>query len=652
MSCQWFRARARYNSSPHPARRPRRGPGQSVRPHLEDLESRQVPSTVTVTTPADSGPGSLRQALLDAQEGDTIDFDAALAGQTITLTSGELAITKGVDIEGPGASQLTISGNHHGRVFDISQGGLTVTIAGLTITNGLLMGPAVQGGGIFVAGGTVTLADCTLSNNEANAVPPDAQTVPMAQGGGIYMAGGNVSLADCTLSNNTAIVSVNFSFLTGGEGSGGGIYVAGGSLVVNASTLDHNRATGGPGRGGPAAGPGGPGLGGGIYLADGSLQINRSTLASNQVTGGTGGGSSGAVGGAGGLASGAGAYMAGGRLEVDDSTVAASQATGGNGGAGRVNGGSGGPAAGSGLFVAGGSAAVDDSTFALNNASGGLGGTGAHGSLAGQASGGGIGNSGTLTLTGVTVSGNAVGGNGVRSGGGMASQAGATTTIRNTIVAADSSPSAPDVSGPLASLGHNLIGDGTGGSGFADTDLVGTTAAPIDPQLQPLGDNGGPTRTMRPLPSSPAIDAGDNTDAPPTDQRGFCRIVHHTIDIGAVELQRGERHGRHDVPSYRSESSPKAAEVSRIIPALGAGRPQVLLEDSTLRPSLPAARLGPDRDPGPAHRLDTFFQLLEGNEHRDGSAWPTFVGRAGERGSLLRLIPGIDRGEELAALLT
>jgi hypothetical protein len=52
-----------------------------------------------------------------------------------------------------------------------------------------------------------------------------------------------------------------------------------------------------------------------------------------------------------------------------------------------------------------------------------------------------------------------------------------------------------------------------------------------------LQDNGGPTFTQALLPGSPAIDAGDNTAAPPFDQRGFTRIDHGTIDIGAYELQ-------------------------------------------------------------------------------------------------------------------
>jgi hypothetical protein len=75
-----------------------------------------------------------------AVSGDTIVFDSSLKGQTITLTSGELVIDKSLEIEGPGAKHLTISGNDASRVFDIVTAGLTVTIAELTIA-----GRAVQG---------------------------------------------------------------------------------------------------------------------------------------------------------------------------------------------------------------------------------------------------------------------------------------------------------------------------------------------------------------------------------------------------------------------------------------------------------------------------------------------------------------------------
>src|SRR6478672_7668187 len=63
-------------------------------------------TTITVTNGNDSGPGSLRQALVDSHDGDTIDFDPALNGQTILLTTAELAIAKNVTISGPGANLL------------------------------------------------------------------------------------------------------------------------------------------------------------------------------------------------------------------------------------------------------------------------------------------------------------------------------------------------------------------------------------------------------------------------------------------------------------------------------------------------------------------------------------------------------------------
>src|SRR6516165_8107426 len=81
------------------------------RPRLEGLEERTVLSTLTVLNTLDKGAGSLRDTITNAQSGDTIVFDPRLNGQTITLTSGELTIKKSLDIEGPGASLLGVSGN-------------------------------------------------------------------------------------------------------------------------------------------------------------------------------------------------------------------------------------------------------------------------------------------------------------------------------------------------------------------------------------------------------------------------------------------------------------------------------------------------------------------------------------------------------------
>src|SRR5271165_6517875 len=81
-----------------------------VQLRLELLEARWLPSVLTVTSTADSGTGSLRAALAAAVSGDTIGF-ALPNPSTIHLTSGALDVTAGVNIRGPGSSELTIQGN-------------------------------------------------------------------------------------------------------------------------------------------------------------------------------------------------------------------------------------------------------------------------------------------------------------------------------------------------------------------------------------------------------------------------------------------------------------------------------------------------------------------------------------------------------------
>jgi hypothetical protein len=105
----WFRSFADY-LKPRSRRPIRRTPGQyqASRLQLELLEDRTVPSTLTVTSAADDGSaGTLRAVMTSAGSGDTIVFDSNLTGQTITLNS-ELAISKSLNIDGLGASQLTI----------------------------------------------------------------------------------------------------------------------------------------------------------------------------------------------------------------------------------------------------------------------------------------------------------------------------------------------------------------------------------------------------------------------------------------------------------------------------------------------------------------------------------------------------------------
>src|SRR5262245_50821661 len=96
-----------------------------ARPRLEALEDRVVPAIFTVSNANDSGAGSLRAAITAANAttaADTIAFAPGLAGKTIALTSGEIAISKALSIAGLGASKLAISGNNASRLFNITDG--------------------------------------------------------------------------------------------------------------------------------------------------------------------------------------------------------------------------------------------------------------------------------------------------------------------------------------------------------------------------------------------------------------------------------------------------------------------------------------------------------------------------------------------------
>src|SRR4051812_15295071 len=131
----WLKAMSRKSGARR--RDPRRGqrpPGRRSVPRLESLEQRLAPAIFTVNTLTDSGPGSLRNMIAQAGNNDTIQIDPSLKG-TITLTGGVLSPNRNVTITGPGAANLTISGNNTDRVFLIG-GGTTVTLSGLTVTGG------------------------------------------------------------------------------------------------------------------------------------------------------------------------------------------------------------------------------------------------------------------------------------------------------------------------------------------------------------------------------------------------------------------------------------------------------------------------------------------------------------------------------------
>ena len=165
--------------------------------------SNALPANVLVITNTnDSGPGSLRQALVDANDADTISF--AVTG-TIGLTGGELLIDKDLNIAGPSANLLSVDGNGTSIAFSIIPG-VEVSISRLTVTHG-------QGGGIW-SSGSLTISNSTLSNN----------VVGLLGGGAIGNDQGSLTIVSRTLSGNLAEY-------------GGGIFNSNaGSLIVIVGT--------------------------------------------------------------------------------------------------------------------------------------------------------------------------------------------------------------------------------------------------------------------------------------------------------------------------------------------------------------------------------------------------------------------------------
>jgi hypothetical protein len=469
----WLRLDQRKN---RPRARGRAKARLNFRPEVLWLEGRCLLSTVTNLN--DSGLGSLRQAIADAPITGTVDFQTGLTG-TITLTSAPLTINNVLTVAGPGASVITVSGNKARQVFTITAQSI-VTISGLTIANGSTTADGVVGAGIS-NGGFLTMTGCILSGNSAPNAGP---------GGGINNTG-TLSLTSCILSGN----STSFSMFGGGYG--GGIYNTN-MLTVDSCTFSGNSASGAGGYNG-----------GGIYNT-GTLKLTGSTFSGNSGTDGNGGG----------------IYNTGTIQMISSSTFSNNSATSGDGG---------------GIYNTGTIQMISSSTFSGNSTSG---------------SGGGISNAGTLTLTSSTFSLNrAVAGAGIShsgsgtltltsstlssnfassQGGGILHTGGGKVNVNNTVVAKNSAPSSPDIAGALNSQGYNLIGNESGGSGYANTDIHGTAAMPIDPLLDPLQGNGGSTFTAAPRAGSPALNNGDLGQLGIADQRGVVRSG-GMVNIGAYQ---------------------------------------------------------------------------------------------------------------------
>jgi hypothetical protein len=389
----------------------------------------------------------------------------------------------------------------------LAQNGQTTLRQALAIANAAPAG--VEDEIVFQAGlsGTIHLALGQLVISHTVHITGLGATNTVIDAGGlsrvfsVTSSAGDVEFENLTVSGGKT--TANFA-------SGGGIlYLGVGKLTLLNSVMSGNETTGVHS------------YGGGIFSKTGAVTLTGSSVIGNSTAGqySTGGGIS--------TASGAVTIMA--------STISGNSTTGNY-------------AAGGGLYTTTGAILVTNSTVVGNSTAGA------------SSRGGGIATvSGPVKLTNTTVAGNSV--TSATSAGGGISADKASLTVANSIVAGNSSTSGngPDIkfsnfsgAATLTSK-YSLIGINSGtplapapvGAADANGNLIGTSANPINPNLGPLANNGGPTKTMALLVGSPALNSGSSTLAvdPSTnsaltyDQRGagFNRINGGHVDMGAIE---------------------------------------------------------------------------------------------------------------------
>ena len=470
-----------------------RGPG-----HHAAISPPVRGSVLPVTSCADDAdPGTLRNVLATAQEGDTVDL-GALTCSTITLTQGAIDTSAlgqhqlyDVTIQGPGRDALTIDANGQSQVFVV--GGFsgergTFTANDLTIANG------VYGGSLAACllgfGGAVELNRVDVKNCQAS-------------GQARFLFGGAVDAAILRMTDSTITNSAVVGSGVHSNAAGGGAYVSSSATLVR-STISGNSASA------PFADYGGyASVGGGLY-SRGDLTMVDSTISGNSILATNDGED----------ARGGGVYVRG-IATITSSTIDGNSADGDGGGIFKA------------IYSVYGEPGPPNPTTHLTLVDSTVSGNTTEGE------GGGIASSRPLYLVNSTVADNTAAGSG---GGVMFRIAGVTDSagqldMQSSIVASNTAATADDIAGDdavTASGANNLVTAATGITLPADT-------IADDPRLLPLALNGGPTRTQALGAGSPAIDAGNNAAGLDTDQRGtgFARVSGPAADIGAFEIQQG-----------------------------------------------------------------------------------------------------------------
>ncbi len=494
---------------------------------------------ITVTTTADKGPGSLREAIAKANSGATIRFADNLANKTITLTSGQISISKNVTIDASDVSNLSISGNNATRIFNVNQANTNIALRNLTLKDAYIKNDF--GGAVHTTDDVkLTVDNCQFRDN-------------------VSRGGGAIFVRDrCTLNVNNSTFDGNDGTSNGNEVSGGAIGTLHKcNINVKGSTFTNNKGVNG----------------GGIFAIFSNLNVEDSKFLNNEVFSDKL--KSGSYGGAGGAIA-----IDGGSIPNDKRFYSRPEEGDSVGGTirianTRIEGNKADKEAG-GLYLFGypqDKVIVEDSTIIDNHTSNGKGGGLRVGPTqltlrdttiaknTAKTQGGGLWYNGEspVNIINATFSGNqALDKNNGKGGGIYSEQWKSTTNLVNSTFAnnfAGSEAGAIYKGNKQLEVTNSIFGNNKAGNqnkqqtnaelvdGGGNIQYPSPSSEEIkvtadikfaDPRLGPLQDNGGGVLTHALLSDSAAINAGVNTDAPTLDQRGYQRDK--KIDAGAYEV--------------------------------------------------------------------------------------------------------------------
>lgn len=326
----------------------------------EKRRSKLIMNNFTVDNTNDSGTGSLRQAIEDANTtigNDLISFNPELSGQEIILTSGALEISDSVELNGNGVD-ITINGNNNSRIFTIDDFNITsqseVIIDQLTLTGG----SSDQGGGAIANSENLTISQSKITNNENTSLEPTdgGGAIRNSDSGSLNidhsLIARNQSSAFGGAITNFGELDLEDSIIFGNEvtgGGGGGIDNRGSLANITGTIIANNTNTvnpaGGFGNGTPETTTivrdslilGNQALnGGGFFVNAGNVELISSTVLNNQAQNNGGGA----------------ALAEGASLEISNSLIAFNSAA--------ANGG--------GIASSGGSVTIDESRLFGNDA--------------------------------------------------------------------------------------------------------------------------------------------------------------------------------------------------------------------------------------------------------------------------------------------